>query len=247
MTKRIIAIIFALALFVGLSVGSLAAEMGEESFVYDQANLLSSYEESELADTLREISHANGVQVVVATVDSTDGKSADAYVNYFYDSMDLGYGTSRDGILLLVSMSNRQYRILSNGSAADVITPSAIDEISDSIVSYLSDGDYAEAFLEFADECDSYYRFDIGEHLIPALIIGAVVGVIVALILKAQLKSVRKRYTAHEYVRAGSMNISKSADLFLYRTVNRTARQKSSSSGSGRSSGGSRNVGGGSF
>ena len=63
MTKRIIAIIFALVLFVGLSVDSFAAEMGEESFVYDQANLLSSFEESELADLLRDISHANGVQM----------------------------------------------------------------------------------------------------------------------------------------------------------------------------------------
>ena len=247
MMKRFFTAVLLFVLLVFTSVFCLAAEVGSESFVFDDANLLSSSEESALSDKLREISHENGVQVVVATVISTDGKSAESFISYFYDSKELGYGDSRDGILLLVSMSNRQYRILSNGAAAEVITPEAIDDISDSIVSYLSEGDYSTAFLKFAKECDSYYRFNIGEHLLIALIIGAVVGIIVALILKAQLKSVKKRYTAREYVREGSLNIRRAGDFFLYRTVNKTRKQQSNSSGSGRSSGGSRNVGGGSF
>lgn len=246
MTKRIIAIIFALLFILSTSVYCLAAEGGEDVFVYDGANLLSISDERELSDRLREISHADGVQVVVATVQSTEGQSADYYVNYFYDSMDLGYGESRDGILLLVSMSNRQYRILSNGSAADVITMDAIDSISESISSYLTEGDYYNAFLEYADMCDSYYRFNLGEHIFIALVIGIIAGVVVAFILKGQLKSVKKRHTAREYVREGSMNIRRAGDFFLYRTVSKTKRQ-SSSSGSRGSSGGSRNVGGGSF
>ena len=94
--------------------------------------------------------------------------------------------------------------------------------------------------------CDSYYRFNLGEHIFIALVIGIIAGVVVAFILKGQLKSVKKRHTAREYVREGSMNIRRAGDFFLYRTVSKTKRQ-SSSSGSRGSSGGSRNVGGGSF
>lgn len=246
MIKKISILIISLALLLGMSVCTLAAEQGSETFVYDKAGLLSSYEEAELESTLEKISHANNVQIVVATVNSTDGYGINYYVNDFYDSMDLGYGDSRDGILLLVSMGTREYRILSNGAAADVITTDAIDDISDAIEPYLSDGDYAGAFDEYADKCDSYYNFHIKDYLVVSLIFGAIIGVVVAFILKAQLKSVKKRYTAREYIKNGSMNIHRTADIFLYSTVSRTPRPKNTSSSSS-SSGGSRNVGGGRF
>ncbi len=247
MTKKILTLIIALALIVGMTVSVSAAEQGSETFVYDGANLLTSGEESELDAQLEKLSHQNNVHMVVCTVNNTDGMSINYYINSFYDTMELGYGESHDGILLLVSMSSREYRILSNGAAADVITMDAIDEISDEIVSYLSDGEYAEAFSAFADKCDSYYNFHILDYLPVAVIIGAVIGLIVALVLKGQLKSVKKRYTAHEYIRAGSMNINRTGDIFLYRTVSRTPRPKSSSSSGSGGGGGSRNVGGGRF
>lgn len=248
MIKRFIAILISLILILGLSVCAFATEIGEETFVYDEANLLDSYEEADLSELLREISHANNVQIAVATVDSTGGKSITAYINDFYDDNDLGYGETHDGILLLICMVSREYRILSNGSAADVITMDVIDYISDSIVSDLSDGYYYDAFARFADECDSYYRFDLPEHLKVSLIIGVVAGFIVVFVLKAQLKSVKKRYTAREYIRPGSLNVRRVGDFFLYSTVSKTRRQQSSSSGSGGGSGGgSRNVGGGRF
>ena len=59
--------------------------------------------------------------------------------------------------------------------------------------------------------------------VVPYIII--VIGLIVAFTLKAQLKSVRRRYTAHEYVREGSVNIRRLGDFYLYRNVVRTKRQ----------------------
>ena len=78
-----------------------------------------------------------------------------------------------------------------------------------------------------------------------ALIIGVVAGVVVALILKGQLKSVRKQHQANAYVRDGSMHLTMSNDIFLYRNVTRTRKQTNNSSGS--SGGTGRSVGGGSF
>ena len=147
-------------------------------------------------------------------------------------------------------MDDREYRILSNGYAGEAIGMDQIDAISEAIVSNLSDGDYADAFITFADNCAYYldgylngYPFNAGKNLVVALIIGVVAGVIVAFILKKQLKSVRQQKQANVYIKPGSMQITASRDLFLYREVSRTQKQSSNSSGSGSS----RNVGGGKF
>ena len=75
--------------------------------------------------------------------------------------------------------------------------------------------------------------------------VGLVLALIVTSVLKGQLKSVRKQDQANSYVRSGSMQVTLSRDIYLYRHVSRTKRESSNSSGS--RSGGSRSVGGGSF
>ena len=149
-------------------------------------------------------------------------------------------------------MDVREYRILSNGFAGDAIGMSEIDAISEAIVSDLSGGDYAGAFETFARRCDDYlegYRngfpFAFGTNLLIALAIGLAAGLVTVLVMKSQLKSVRRQDQANVYVRPGSMQLTVSHDLFLYRDVSRRKRETSSSSGS--RSGGSRNIGGGSF
>jgi uncharacterized protein len=165
--------------------------------------------------------------------------------------MGFGYGENRDGVLLLVCMDPREYRILSNGFAGVAIDPDDISKISDEIVSNLSDGDYAGAFDEFADECAYYldghingFPFNAGKSLAISLIVGIVIGLIVVFVLKGQLKSVRSQSRAQEYVKAGSMRVNLSNDMFLYRNVTRSKKQNSSSSNSGSTA---RSTGGGSF
>ena len=222
----------------------------EEYLVFDEANLLNDSEEAALSEKLMDISYTYHAQIIVATISSMDGGDIDSYLHYVYDSMGFGYGENRDGVLLLVCMDPREYRILSNGYAGEAIGMNQIDAISDAIVSDLSDGAYADAFSTFADQCAYYldgylngFPFNFGKNLIVALIIGMVAGVVVALVLKKQLKSVRQQKQANIYIKSGSMQITKSRDLFLYREVSRTKKDSSNSSGSGSS----RNVGGGKF
>ena len=246
MKRKVLTMLFAALLCLSLTVSVYAASGAN---IYDEADLLSSAEETQLAEKLDIISEQLDAQIVIMTVSSTDD-SIDTFVEDVYDSMDMGYGETRDGVLLLVCMDDREYRILSNGFAGDAIGPDEIDAISDTIVSDLSDGYYVDAFTSFADECAYYldgylngFPFNAGKNLVIALIVGIVVGLIVVLVLKNQLKSVRQQKQANVYIKPGSMQITLSRDLFLYREVSRTQKQSSSSSGSGSS----RNVGGGKF
>lgn len=235
------------------SATEVAAKENEE-FLYDEADLLTDEQEAELVKKLTEVSHATNAQVVIATMASMDGGDIDSFVDYLYDSMGFGYGENHDGVLLLVCMDPREYRILSNGYAGTAIGPDQIDTLCDFMETYLPNGHYVAAFNSFADQCSEfleYYQmgspFKVGKNLAISLIIGIIAGLIVAFVLKGQLKSVRKQDQAHRYVKPGSMTVDIQYDIFLYRTVTRTQKQKrveSTSSGSGDTA---RSKGGGSF
>ena len=233
----------------GAPVGEILS--AAEYFVYDEAELLSDAEEADLEQTLADISNTYNAQIVVCTVASLDGSDIDRYDDYLYDTMGFGYGANHDGVMLLVCMDPREYRILSNGFAGVAIDSSDIDHIGDEIVSDLSDGYYAAAFDGFVAQCDYYldghlngFPFPFGKKLLTSLVIGIAAGLIVAYALKGQLKTVRKQDKANVYVKQGSMNITARNDIFLYRTVTRSKKSSSSNSSGG---GSSRSSGGGKF
>lgn len=251
MKRNIISLILALLLVVNLSATVWATNT---DFLFDEADLLSSSQERSLRQTLEEISNTYNAQIVVCTLDDTPGGDADDYLDYLYDSMGFGYGANHDGVLLLICMDLREYRILSNGFAGVAIDTYDIDAICDVIVSDLSDGDYADAFHSFAEECAYYlqgyvygYPFEAGQNFLICLIIGLVVALIVILVLMGQLKTVHRKNRANDYVKSGSMKVTLANDIYLYRNVVRTKRETSSSSGSRSGGGGSRSSGGGRF
>ena len=231
-----------------------AAMPENEQFLYDEADLLTDSEEVTLVEKLKDVSRACNAQLVVVTIASMDGGDIDSYVDYLYDSMGFGYGENHDGVLLLVCMDPREYRILSNGYAGTAIGPDQIDTLCDFMETYLPNGHYTSAFHSFADQSGEFLEyylmgspFKVGKSLAISLIIGIIAGLIVAFILKGQLKSVRKQDQAHRYVKPDSMTVNIQYDIFLYRTVTRTKKQKrveSTSSGSGDTA---RSKGGGSF
>ena len=231
-----------------------AAVPEDERFLYDDADLLTDEQESALTEKLEDISHACDAQIVIATMASMDGGDIDSFVDYLYDSMGFGYGEDHDGVLLLVCMDPREYRILSNGYAGVAIGPDQIDTLCDIVEFYLSDGNYSTAFNLFANECEEFLEyylegspFKVGKNLMISLVIGIIAGLIVAFILKGQLKSVRKQDSARVYVKQDSLQITYARDIFLYRNVTCTKKQErveSSSSGSGSTA---RSKGGGSF
>lgn len=222
----------------------------KEYLVFDEADLLNDSEELALEEKLADLSNKHNAQIVVCTIESMDGGDIDEFLEYIYDYMEFGYGENRDGVLLLVCMDPREYRILSNGFAGEAIDSGDIDSIGDVIVSDLSDGNYAAAFDAFADQCGYYldgyingFPFNFGKNLLICLVIGIVAGAVVAFVLKGQLKTVRKQNQANVYVKPGSMQVTVRNDFFLYREVSKTKKESSSSSGSGSS----RSTGGGSF
>ena len=232
------------------------------SRLVDEAGLLSGSEQKAIAATLDEISARHGMDIVIVTVDSTDGKSPMEYADDFFDYG--GYGS--DGILLLVSMEDSDWWVSTTGYGITAVTDAGLDYMSDRFVPYLSDGDYAESFECFASLCDEFITkaksgdpydthnlpkdpFRFGRNVVFALIIGLVVALIVTGKMKNQLKSVVQQAKADDYVTAGSLQITHSRDFHLYTHIDR-AEKASSSGGSSThtsSSGTTHGGGGGKF
>lgn len=249
--KKVCSLLLVLLLLFSLSTAVFAS--AQETFVLDEADLLTDSQEYDLRSKLRAISNAYSAQIIVATMPSLQGWSVDTFIEHAYAEYGFGYGASHDGVMLLLTMEEREYRIFSNGLAGDAVGDAEIEAIGDAIGSDLSAGRYADAFDTFADRCAycldgaaNGFPFNFGGSLLISLVIGLIAGLVTALVLKGQLKSVKRQSHAGSYVRDGSMQLTAHSDILLYRNISRTRRQTESSSGS-RSGGGSRHVGGGKF
>lgn len=120
--------------------------------------------------------------------------------------------------------------------------------------------DLAEEFLQEAAEERPYdtnhkyqHKMSAAGKFAIAAGAGLITTVIVMLVLLGQLRTVRAKGGAKDYVRSGSFRVTEAKDIFLYRTVSRQKiEHESASSGGGSttrsSSGGGRSGGrGGSF
>ena len=221
--------------------------------VVDMAELLSDSEKTALLSKLDEISERQKLDIVVLTVNTLDGKTPRDYADDFYDYNGYGFGENKDGILLLVSMEDRDWWISTTGYGITALTDAGIEYISEKFLSDLSDGDYAQAFTTYAELCDQFITqaktgesydtgnmpkepFNVAWNILVAFVIGLVVAVIVTSIMKKQLKTVQLKSEANNYVKANSMILTENRDLFLYNQVSRRARPKETDNSSGGSS-----------
>ena len=201
--------------------------------------------------------------LVIATVDNLEGCTVQDYADDWYDYCEFGYGSNKDGALLLISMEERDWYISTCGYGITAFTDAGITYIGEQMGDDLSAGNYAEAFRTFvrfgnqfvtqARDGDPFDKSDLPKKplsaiwIVISLAIGFGVAKIIVGSMKSQLKTVRAQAAASSYVREGSMNVTESRDLFLYHKVDRTEKPKNNSSGSSthKSSSGTRHGGGG--
>ncbi len=243
--KRILSFMTCLLLSI---VSLMVTVSASPDLLVDNADLLTVSEEGEIRAMLDTISETYQMDVVIVTTESTYDKSPRAYADDYYDYN----GYSCDGVLLLISMEDRDWWISTTGRAIDAFSDSAIDSIGELMLNDLSNGWYADAFETFAEKCEYYingeingFPFRFGYNLIVALIIGLVTALIVTLVMRGQLKSVRRQAAASNYVKANSLKLTRSHELFLYRNVSRVRKASSSSGSSTHSSSSGRSHGGG--
>lgn len=260
MTKRVLIIVLAFIMLSSLGVSAYSDSYAPR--LVDNAGLLSESEAAEVLSQLDRLSADTGVDVVVYTTDYISFESATDQADGVFEDYNYGAGSERSCILLYINMDERDWHITTAGYGITAVTDAGLTYISDKFTPYLSDGEYYKAFTVYAEECeylidraksgDPFDSDDLPKEpfsVIGSLIISLIIGFIASLIIvgkhKAQLKTVRYRDTAKDYTVAGSMAVTDSREIFLYRTVNRTARSSDSGSSTHTTKSGTRVGGGG--
>ena len=220
------------------------------NYIFDLSDQLSYEEWAELEARAADISQRHGCGVYAAFVDDFTeyGGGNDVYKTTYqlYHASELGMGADRDGIIILLSMDDRDYAMFVYGDHAEY----AFDrygqkELEDAFLGYFGDNDWYGGVSHYLDTCDEYLtRAEEGKpvrkNTLPMYIIVVAASCAIAggicLMLKWKMKTVHQKAEANEYVAAGGLNLTKQYDRYTHTTETRRKIHDDSDSDSGTSS-----------
>ena len=256
--KRIISVLIALYLLVFMMGGiSVFADAG--SYVFDEADLLSDTEEAELETLAADITAEYPINIYVVTVDDfrdISYSSIQDAAEQFYDSRSLGYGDGRDGMLLMLSMDDRDYWLIAKGDYATTnLTDYGRIKLSEQFLDDFRHDDWqggfedyyrvTKAYLKEAKEnrpVDNYPEEPADPKKVRSwgavisLVLGYPISALFCGGMKSKMHSVKAASSANQYLNAGSVNFSDRSEVFTHTTQVRTPIPRQSRDDSGGSS-----------
>ena len=232
------------------------------SLVKDDCGLLSNTELAELQTRAEQISSNYNCGVYIVVVKNMedfvfdyeiyqDAFGIEAFAQYYFFNELKGVGESGNGILLIMSMKERDYDIMAHGDFGNyAFTDYGKDKLADSFLNYFSNGQWYQGFSAYLNKVDRFLQaaadgnpVDINsarikENNLPlsiaaGLIFGFIVALISCLAMKSGMKSVHVARIASNFIAQNGIKIPIQKDIFTHNTVVRQVIQSSSSSGGG--------------
>ncbi len=236
---------------------------GSLSYVTDAAGILTEEQRQELEETAARISERYQCGVyIVTTPDYRDFNqgSIENCAEGIYDQFALGFGETRDGILLLMSMADRDFDLDAHGSFGNyAFSSSGRASLVDAFRGPFGSDDWYGGFRAFLDRAESLLipaeqsypeyleqlRREQEPHMsAPKLIGAAAAGCLSAAGvcggMKRQMKTAKEKTTAEEYLLPGNPHLNIRNDRFINatRTVQIIETNRDSGGGGGHSGGG---------
>ena len=253
--KKILSFLAVLALLTALCVPALAAEP-ELGCVTDAASLLSDQQWATLEGKAEALSAQYECGMYIITLDDfTDyDNTNDVYeaAKAIYREYSLGWGAEKSGVLLLLSMAERDYSLIAYGYGNTAFTDYGKDQLAKRFLDNFGEDDWYGGFaddiaacgryleanangapidVEPSDETEEEYEpLSFGDKLFFAALmafrfglpLGLIVAFIVCAIYKRHLKSVRRATEAARYTVSGGAEITAREDRFTHTTEVRT-------------------------
>jgi uncharacterized protein len=262
MKKLLVASLVAMSLLVGIWPTAHAADV---DLVTDRGGILTDSQLDELNQRAEEISATYNCDVVVYTVRRmTDNQGAYEWAVSAYLDHDFGRGSDRSGVMLFLSVTDREYALIGHGYGNTAFTDYGKDLIlDDAVLPYLRDDRFFDAFSVYLDKADEFLRAakqgkpidkptgpttpsGPGSYETPTpwgriaatVLIPLIASTIITLVWKGQMKTARKATAADTYVEGHGLVLTAQHDQFTHRTQTRTPISSSDSSSSSFSSSG---------
>lgn len=122
--------------------------------VYDEANLLTEEVRAELNNKAMTLSDQTQLEIVIVTIDDSQGKESSQYALDFYDEHGFGYESTLDGVLYLLNMDEREVYIFTRDKGTDYINASRVEALLDQVYPSLGDENYSESIDIFLNEVE---------------------------------------------------------------------------------------------
>lgn len=243
MKHRVWSILAVLILLLMLLV--LPVQASEYRFVFDDAVLLTASKAAQLEEIAGDLSlHYNcGVYIVTVYDYQAYGSNVRAAAENFFLEHELGFGSDASGVLLMLSMAQRDYALIAHGNIGNTaFTDYGKEIISEEFLDNFRYDDWAGGFsdyLSFSEKLleaaatgmpvDIEQGSGVGVTLLMVLMIPAAIAGIACGIMAASMKSARTKTHAGDY--QSGVELTERSDRFITRTVVRHKIESSSSSG----------------
>ena len=231
--------------------------------VYDFADLLTESEEKDLFNLADDFIEKYKMDIALVTINENPYGVSDyyskIYAQDFYYYNRFGIGTSHDGIILLIDMSNRYVYMATKGNAILVYDDKRIDNITEAAYNYLKSGNYYQGYKAMIEKASSYAKSGIADsnkyYCVDdngepykcrekqkdvnwgiSLIIGVLGSLIPAFIHTRKYRGIKLATDANSYLK--DKNVDTVVDQFLTTFTSRVKRSHDSG-GSGGFGGGS--------
>jgi len=232
------------AVFLLLILSFLPVYADNDTYVRDDYGLLNQYQIEQLEQYAKTVSEQHNCGVYIRVIGDTWNIESEA--ENIYANENLGMGTEKNGILMLIAMGDRSIDLMAYGSTANkVFTDYAKDTMrEDEIVPYLRYDEWYEGFNAYIQQADymlTFYEssgtaFDVDTD--PAAIaeqeaaeqaartaktgitFGAPIltALLTCLGLKSRNKTTGEAHEASTYIPHGGIQMLRQQDVFLYRT-----------------------------
>ena len=250
MRKKVILSLL-LALCLTLSLGGAALASGEMAvpYVTDTAGLLTQAEVMALEGQAEQIAADYGCAPYILVVENyreyeDTGDVFEAGMN-LYERWELGCGPEKNGLLLMLSMAERDCALVTYGSVThQAFTDFGQDYLTEQFLDNFRQNDWAGGFRDYLDGCawlleqarnGTPYDVDTAPKGFNPLIlvIPLVLALVVCLVLTGQMKTAKRKTEAGDYMVQGSAKMRVVQDIFTHRTVTRQVIQSENKGGGG--------------
>lgn len=145
-------------------------------YVNDYASILDSSTTEYIVSVGKELEDKTGAQAVVVIVNSLDGNDIDTYANELFRSWGIGQKDKDNGLLILISLNDRLWRVEVGTGLEGAITDIYSARVMDNLAApRFKEGNYSQgikdAYSVFADSIAKEYNvtLDKNEHVdLPA-------------------------------------------------------------------------------
>lgn len=264
--KQSFALLLALLVCLSLSAAAFAADGGSQALAHvtDMAGILSSEEIRDLNSTAESLSEEYGCGVYIVVLEDyhtyTSGSIAQCGEE-LYEYFSLGEGLSRNCLLLVMSMKERDFDITAHGDFAnEAFTDYGKQLLEDAFTADFRVNNWHAGFRQYLGAVESELeaarngspvdvpneepeKLPTGIKAFMAACGGALTSFAALAGFKSQMKTAKRKTDAEDYVVRGSANLRVRDDQFLNTTRTVRVIQRSNSSG-GHHGGTSINSGG---